>query len=137
MRGFVDDIVIAPTEARRVRRRPRAPPFGARPSVCAGPRAGRPGCVRPRGRPTNQALDLPDRVRPARVDSLRDTGGIDADQLIGAVRDRHRPLRVLPKRQARNAQRRRLFLDAARIGEHEARVVHQREKVEIAFRPGR
>ena len=41
--------------------------------------------------------------------------------------DRDRPLGVLAHRQARHRQRRRLFLDAAGIGQHEPRIREQSE----------
>ena len=47
---------------------------------------------------------------------------------------RDRPLGVLAQRQARHAEDRRLLLDAARVGQHDARVRHQLQEVEVAER---
>ena len=59
---------------------------------------------------------------------------VAADQRVRALLDRDRALGVLAHRQARHAERGRLFLDAARIGQHEPCARHQAEHLEIALR---
>jgi hypothetical protein len=57
-----------------------------------------------------------------------------ADEPVGAELDRHRPLGVLAQREARHAEDRRLLLDPARVGEHDARVRDELQEIEVAER---
>jgi hypothetical protein len=57
-----------------------------------------------------------------------------AHQPIGADLDGDRPLGVLAQREARNAGDRGLLLDSTRVGQHDARVGHQLEEIEVAER---
>src|SRR5579864_4297263 len=59
-------------------------------------------------------------------------GGVRAHQLIRPLLDGRRPLGILAQRQARDAERSRLLLHAARVSEHQACVVHQAQEFEIA-----
>ena len=60
--------------------------------------------------------------------------GLGAEQRVRAELDRHRPLGRVAQREARHAERRRLLLHAARVGEHEARLRLEPEEVEVAER---
>ncbi len=64
--------------------------------------------------------------------TMRDAVG--AAQRVGAFGDRDRPLGVLAHRQARHAERGRLLLQAAGVGQHQRRIGHQAEHLEIALR---
>src|SRR5215207_2292406 len=63
-----------------------------------------------------------------------DARGVCADDAVRAQLDRHGALRVLPERQARDAERRRLLLYAARVRQHEARAAVEPQEVEVAQR---
>ena len=76
------------------------------------------------------------RRRERLLDAGNDVRGLRADDAIGAVGDRDRPLGVLAQREAGNAERGRLLLQAAGVGEDQARVRRQREKVDVAERLG-
>src|SRR5205085_10070654 len=52
-----------------------------------------------------------------------------ADEAIGAFADGHRALGVAAQGQARNAERRRLFLYAAAVGEHQSAVAVELQKI--------
>ena len=60
-----------------------------------------------------------------------------ADEAIGAFADGHRALGVAAQGQARNAERRRLFLYAAAVGEHQSAVAVELQKIQIAERLGK
>ena len=68
------------------------------------------------------------------VDGRADARRIESDDAVGAVGHRNRPFRVLSERQAGNAEHGRFLLDAARVGQHQARIVEERQEVEIAKR---
>ena len=68
--------------------------------------------------------------------SPHDGVGCAPDELVRALGDGDRSLRVVAQGEARDAQRRRLLLDAAGVGEHEAGAGHQAEEVEVAERFG-
>ena len=68
-----------------------------------------------RGRPRGAAR------RPARapqpLGDLREPLRLEPEQHVRAVGDGHRPLGVVAQREARDAERRRLLLDAAGVGD--------------------
>ena len=53
--------------------------------------------------------------------NLRQPARVQTEQRVRAVRDRHRPLGVVAQREARHAERRRLLLDAAGVGQRPRR----------------
>ena len=68
------------------------------------------------------------------IHRLDDALPIRPDDPVRALADRDGTLRVLPQRQTRHAQDRRLFLNAAGVGQHEARLRHQPQELEVAQR---
>ena len=60
--------------------------------------------------------------------------GVEAEQDVGPELDRDRPLGVVAQREARDAEVRRLLLDAARVGEHAGRAGDQAQELEVAER---
>jgi len=99
-----------------------------RPLGAAAPRPRpefRPGCARPPGRPRARgSCACPPRSRGPH-------GGVGADDAVGALRHRDGALRILPQREARDAERRGLFLDAAGIRQHQARAGHERKHLQV------
>ena len=85
---------------------------------------------------------VPQRDWPARLAVLEQPGNVGDSlraQTEHGVRpelDRHRALGRVAKREARDAERGRLLLDAARVGEDETRVSLEPEEVEVAERLG-
>src|SRR6188508_2017603 len=80
-------------------------------------------------------------VRTAALRPLTGEHALDAlqqverlNQAIGSLRDGDRPLGVLAQRQARNAEVRRLFLHAARIGDCRGRAADERHELYVAER---
>src|SRR3954451_23508665 len=70
------------------------------------------------------------RLRPGRQDALRDLADpsrIESEQGGRAQRDVDGTLGVVPERETRDAQERRLLLDAAGVREHTRRVADERE----------
>ena len=137
-----DDHASAP---RRSGPRSRASPrraAGRRAFVCASLIAVPPDRVRGRrrcgARPGRPSAPGRGRLRcsPSRIlrDFAADHVRIVAHDPVGALLDRDGSLGVRAQREARHAEHGRLFLDAARVGQHEARVRHQAQEVEIAER---
>ncbi len=80
---------------------------------------------RPPPRAARAAVPQRDRRRGARrLQHRRDLGdplGVSTEQRVRPELDRHRPLGRVAQREARHAERGRLLLHAARVGEHEPR----------------
>ena len=85
---------------------------------------------------------VPERRRPLRRPralgdqrrQLGDSRRIEAEQGVGPLLDRDRPLGVVAQREAGDAEVGRLLLDAAGVGQDRAGLRLQREEVEIADR---
>ena len=109
---------------------PRRGPWRARP---ASRRSRSRSAPRP-GRPT-AAVEAPsagaDR-RGSRAPPPRRSSG--RDQPVRAMRDRDRPFRVGPHRQARDVEDRRLLLDPAGIGQHQPSAGHERQERDVPER---
>ena len=67
-------------------------------------------------------------------DVTPDERALPADEHVGCLLDCDRALGILAHGQARNSERRRLFLDAAGIGDDQGCVLDQPECLEIALR---
>ena len=76
-----------------------------------------------RGRPTLAAKPRRDLGDPLRR---------EPEERIGAELDGDRALGVVAQREARDAQERRLLLDAAGVRQHPRRRGHEREELEVA-----
>ena len=92
----------------------RAPAFPSQSGICGGSAGG----------PAASAVFA----------ASRSAAGIHADQRVRAQLDRDRALGVVAVGQARDAQRRGLLLQAARVGDHQARVGLQRDEVRVVQR---
>ncbi len=86
-----------------------------------------------RGVPVPQRDDA-GRRRPAGEAHLAQARRVVAQQHVRPMADRHRPLGVGAQRVARDAERRRLLLDAARVGDDRAGAGLERQEVEVADR---
>ncbi len=64
---------------------------------------------------------------PVRVDRL----GVSSDDPVGPAAHRDPALGVRPEGEARDSERRGLVLDAARVGQHAARIGHEPHEVQI------
>ena len=71
------------------------------------------------------------------VHGAQDRFGIaGVDQPIGPFADRHRPLSSRAQGETGHTKHRSFFLDAARVGEHQAGAVHELKEVKVAERLG-
>src|SRR5689334_24147773 len=90
------------------------------------------------GPSTRLAVPERDRARGAPLveqgRDLADPVGAQAEQGVRAELDRDRALGRVAQREARDAERRRLFLDPAGVREHELRLRLEPEEVEIPER---
>src|ERR1051325_9184597 len=60
-----------------------------------------------------------------------DPSRIGSNQAIRSVRDRYRTLGVFAHRQTGNTQDGCFFLDAAGVGDHDAAIAHEPEKIQV------